>query len=73
MNSFDNYISGILKQISDYFQILINLQDKANDIEVIKKASEDLSQSVQKIGQAMYNEAKKEEGEKKEEEKKDEK
>jgi len=37
MNSFDNYISGILKQISDYFQTLANLQDKANDIEVIKK------------------------------------
>jgi len=37
MNSFDNYISGILKQISDYFQILVNLQDKTNDIEVIKK------------------------------------
>jgi len=37
MNSFDNYISGILKQISDYFQTLANLQDKANDIVVIKK------------------------------------
>ena len=37
MNSFDNYLSGILKQILDYFQILTNLQDKANDIEIIKK------------------------------------
>ncbi len=36
MNSFDNYLSGILKQILDYFQILTNLQDKANDIEIIK-------------------------------------
>ena len=37
MNSFDDYLSGILKQILDYFQILTNLQDKANDIEIIKK------------------------------------
>ena len=37
MNGFDSYLSGILKQILDYFQILTNLQDKANDIEIIKK------------------------------------
>jgi len=37
MNSFDDYLSGILKQILDYFQILTNLQDKSNDIEIIKK------------------------------------
>jgi len=37
MNSFDDYLSGILKQILDYFQILTNLQDKPNDIEIIKK------------------------------------
>ncbi len=37
MNGFDSYLSGILKQILDYFQILTNLQDKADDIEIIKK------------------------------------
>jgi len=37
MNSFDDYLSGILKQILDYFQILTNLQDKPNDIKIIKK------------------------------------
>ena len=37
MNSFDDYLSGILKQILDYSQILSNLQDKPKDIEVIKK------------------------------------
>jgi len=41
-------------------------------LEIIKKASEDLSQSVQKIGQAMYNEAKKKEDAKKEEDKREE-
>ncbi len=47
MNSFDNYISGILKQILDYFQILTNLQDQANDIEIIKK-------ELTKINELLY-------------------
>ena len=47
MNSFDNYLSGILKQILDYFQILINLQDKVNDIEIIKK-------ELTKINELLY-------------------
>ena len=66
------------KEVEEKIERLKSVKD-GEDIEIIKKASEDLSQSVQKIGQAMYNEAKKEEdekkkeeGEKKEEEKKNE-
>ena len=47
MNNFDNYLSGILKQILDYFQILTNLQDKPNDIEIIKK-------ELTKINELLY-------------------
>ena len=64
------------KEIEEKIERLKSVKD-GEDLEIIKKASEDLSQSVQKIGQAMYNEAKKEEdakkGEEKEEVKKDEK
>ncbi len=60
------------KEIEEKVEALKKVKD-GEDIEAIKKASEELSQAVQKIGQAMYNEAKKEEGEKKEEKKEEEK
>jgi len=36
MVSFDEYIKGVLKQILDSYQILLELEDKSGDLKIIK-------------------------------------
>jgi len=36
MISFDEYIKDVLKQILDSYQILLELEDKPGDLEIIK-------------------------------------
>ncbi len=36
MTSFDEYVKGILKQILESYQTLLNLNDKPGDLEIIK-------------------------------------
>jgi len=36
MTSFDEYAKGILKQILESYQTLLNLNDKPGDLEIIK-------------------------------------
>ena len=37
MVDFDNYLKGLLKQIFESYHLLINLEDKTGDLEIIKK------------------------------------
>ena len=36
MVSFDEYIQGVLKQVLDSYQILLELEDKTGDLKIIK-------------------------------------
>ena len=36
MVSFDEYIQGVLKQVQDSYQILLELEDKPGDLKIIK-------------------------------------
>ncbi len=36
MISFDEYIKGVLKQVLDSYQILLELKDKPDDLKIIK-------------------------------------
>ncbi len=36
MISFDEYIKGVLKQVLDSYQILLELEDKTGDLKIIK-------------------------------------
>jgi len=36
MVSFDEYVKGILKQVLDSYQILLELEDKPGDLKIIK-------------------------------------
>jgi len=36
MVSFDEYIKGVLKQVLDFYQILLELEDKPDDLKIIK-------------------------------------
>ena len=36
MISFDEYIQGVLKQVLDSYQILLELEDKPGDLKIIK-------------------------------------
>ncbi len=49
----DKVDAKIKKEVEDKIKAVKNVKDK-DDIEAIKKAVEDLSQTIQKIGQAMY-------------------
>jgi len=36
MVSFDEYVKGVLKQVLDSYQILLELEDKSGDLKIIK-------------------------------------
>ncbi len=36
MVSFDEYVKGILNQVLDSYQILLELEDKSGDLKIIK-------------------------------------